>query len=78
MRDLLSHHLTTITPFSKPDRYPVIRYGKGGRAIRFLCSPPNSKGMIVVETVPDLADKNVPIRLTVKQSLPIVGWSDLS
>ena len=74
MADRLAGFLTTITPFSKPDQYPVIAYGKGERVIQFILSPPNAKGMINVQTLPDLADGGKPINLSVKQSLPIKRW----
>ena len=74
MRDLLAYSLSTITPFSKPEKYPVIRVGNAERVIRFLASPPNSKGMITVETMPDLADGGKPRQFVVKQSLPVTRW----
>lgn len=74
MADRLSGFLSTLTPFSKPDRYPVIPYGKGERVIEFVISPPNSKGMIGVQTLPDLADGGKAITLSVKQSLMIKRW----
>jgi len=74
MRDLLSHSLTTITPFSSPEKYPVIKVGNAERVIRFLARPPNSKGMITIETFPDLMDGNKPRQFSVKQSLPVVRW----
>jgi len=76
MRDLLSHVLCTLNPFAQsPDKYPVISVGNGRRAIRFLTSSPNAKGIVEVETLPDLLDSNQPIRMRLAPSkTPIVGW----
>jgi hypothetical protein len=74
MADRLSGFLSQITPFSKPEQYPVIPYGKGERVIQFMISPPNSKGMIMVQTFPDLMDGGKPITLSVKKSLIIKRW----
>ena len=62
----------TLNPFgAKPDLLPVIAYGNGERVLRFVCSAQNAKGMITVETLPDLADGGKPRQFSVKQSLAI-------
>ena len=77
MRDMMSHVLSTLTPFSDPAQLPLIAYGNGRRVIRYLVSPANSKGLIEVETLPDLMDRNggKPLRFKIAPGkTPIVGW----
>lgn len=75
MRDRLSSILSTITPFSTPDQYPVIPYGNAERIVQFVTKPiANSKGMIEVQTMPDLADGGKPLTLSVRQSLFVSRW----
>lgn len=72
MADRLSSLLCTLNPFEPmPAQLPVIPFGKGERVLRFLISPPNSKGMVTVETLPDLADGGKARQFSVKQSLVI-------
>lgn len=75
MRDRLSAILSTITPFSTPDQYPVIPYGNSERVIQFVVKPTaNSKGMIEVQTMPDAMDQGKPLTLSVRQSLYVCRW----
>lgn len=75
MRDRLSSVIATITPFSTPDKYPVIPYGNGERVIQFVTkATPNGKGMIEVQTFPDAMDGNKPLTLSVRQSLYVTRW----
>lgn len=76
MRDCLSHVLATLNPFAAtPDQYPVIAVGQGERVIQFVVkATPNSKGMIEVQTLPDLADGGKARTFPVRLSTPIRRW----
>ena len=71
-RQTLASVMCNLTPFSSPKALPVIAYGKGERTIKTVCSLPNSKGMIVVECLQDLADNGKILRLTLKKSTDVV------
>ena len=68
----LASIICNITPFSTPRSLPVIAYGNGERTIKTACTIPNYKGMLVVECLPDLADKGNILDLTIKKSTEVI------
>jgi len=77
MQTTILGSLASLTPFSTPSKLPVIAFGKVERTIRTVCTLPNSKGMILVECLPDMADKGIARQFLIRKSTVVLRMREV-